>query len=109
MTHFTRPLFTISVAANLVGVSPKTLRRWERFGLLSPRREGRRRLRLYSWQDIERAQEIRYLVVRKRLPLRVVRAQLRMAAARRLMAVLPRIGSRSGTPLVPPIALAIPR
>lgn len=109
MTHYTRPVFTITVAANLVGVSPQTLRRWERAGLLSPLREGPRRRRLYSWRDIERAQEIRYLVVRRRLPLKAVRAHLRLAAARRLVAVLPRIGSRTGTPLVPPIALAIPR
>jgi DNA-binding transcriptional MerR regulator len=109
MPQLSRPVFTISVAANLVGVSPQTLRRWERVGLLSPLREGPRRLRLYSWRDIERAQEIRYLVVRKRLPLKAVRAHLRLAAARRLVAVLPRIGSRPGTPLAPPIALAIPR
>ncbi len=79
----THPVFTVGVAGSLVGVSPQTLRKWERHGLLSPVREGHQRRRLYSWRDIERAQQIRYLVIRKHIPLRDVKLQLRLASVRK--------------------------
>src|SRR5437660_453384 len=68
MKQQTNPFFTVSVASSLVGVSPQTLRKWEQHGLIYPVREGRSRRRLYSWQDIERAQQIRYFVIRKQHP-----------------------------------------
>src|SRR2546427_11089963 len=76
MKQQTNPFFTVSVAGSLVGVTPQTLRKWEQHGLIYPVREGRSRRRLYSWRDIERAQQIRYLVIRKHVPLRDVRMQL---------------------------------
>ncbi len=52
-----RGLFSISVAAELAGVHPQTLRIYEREGLLDPARTagGTRR---YSMDDIERLKEI---------------------------------------------------
>jgi len=52
-----RALFSISVAAELAGLHPQTLRIYEREGLLDPARSpgGTRR---YSRRDIDRLQEI---------------------------------------------------
>lgn len=52
-----RGLFSISVAAELAGLHPQTLRIYEREGLLDPNRSagGTRR---YSQRDIHRLQEI---------------------------------------------------
>ena len=50
-----RALYVISVAAELSGVHPQTLRMYERKGLLQPKRtEGR--ARRYSDRDIEHVQ-----------------------------------------------------
>ena len=54
-----RPVYVISVAADLIGCHPRTLRIYEERGLLSPVR--RRRIRLYSERDIQRVRMIRYL------------------------------------------------
>jgi len=103
------PLYTVSVASRFAGVSPGTLRRWEDRGLIAPVREGRGRRRLYSWRDIERAQQIRYLVLRRHIPLRAVKVQLRLLASRSAAQGLGILPDRSGTPLAPRVALAIAR
>jgi MerR family transcriptional regulator/heat shock protein HspR len=55
-----RALYIISVAAELAGVHPQTLRIYERKGLIEPRRtEGRSRR--YSDRDIELLQHIQEL------------------------------------------------
>lgn len=54
----TRPLYVISIAADLAGLHPRTLRIYEEKGLLSPQR--RNRIRLYSDHDIERVRLIRH-------------------------------------------------
>ncbi|MBI2845688.1 MAG: helix-turn-helix transcriptional regulator [Chloroflexi bacterium] len=46
------PCFVISVAAQMVGLHPQTLRYYERAGLVQPRRS-RGNIRLYSQRDIE--------------------------------------------------------
>jgi DNA-binding transcriptional MerR regulator len=69
-------LFTVGVVSNLVGISSATIRHWEARGLIAPLRDGRSRRRLYSWRDVERLQEIRYLVTRRRIRLRDVRLHL---------------------------------
>lgn len=51
------PVYAISVAAQLAGLHPQTLRQYDRLGLLSPTRVGGRN-RLYSSRDIARLQEI---------------------------------------------------
>src|SRR6476620_845266 len=53
--------FVISVAARLLNVHPQTLRYYERAGLISPSRS-RGNIRLYSSRDIERAQQINWLI-----------------------------------------------
>lgn len=54
-----RPLYIISVAAELVNMHPQTLRLYERRGLVAPKRQGKNRL--YSQADIERLQYIQRL------------------------------------------------
>lgn len=55
-----RPLYMISVAAELAGVHPQTLRIYEQKGLVSPQRT-RGNTRMYSRADIERLQLINAL------------------------------------------------
>jgi len=56
----TRPVYVISVAAELVRVHPRTLRIYELEGLLCPART-RSNIRLYSENDIRRVLWIRHL------------------------------------------------
>lgn len=51
------PVFAISVAAQLAGLHPQTLRQYDRLGLVSPTRVGGRN-RLYSAQDVARLREV---------------------------------------------------
>ncbi|HQH21104.1 MAG TPA: helix-turn-helix transcriptional regulator [Thermoleophilia bacterium] len=55
-----RPLFMISVAAELAGMHPQTLRLYERRGLVSPQRTAGR-TRRYSERDVERLRRIQEL------------------------------------------------
>ena len=55
-----RAVFVISVAAELAGVHPQTLRIYERKGLLQPKRT-RGNTRRYSQRDIEHLQRIQAL------------------------------------------------
>lgn len=55
-----KPLYVISVAAELVDMHPQTLRLYERKGLIEPRRSAGK-TRLYSQRDIEQLREIRRL------------------------------------------------
>ncbi len=65
------PVYFISVAADLIGCHPRTLRIYEERGLLSPVR--RHRIRLYSERDIARVRMIRYLTEERGLNLAGVR------------------------------------
>lgn len=51
------PVYAISVAAQIAGLHPQTLRQYDRLGLVSPGRTGGRN-RLYSLRDIERLREV---------------------------------------------------
>ena len=55
-----KPLYMISVAAELTGMHPQTLRVYESKGLLTPKRSGGN-TRLYSQADIERLELINQL------------------------------------------------
>src|SRR3990172_3966323 len=66
-----RPVYVISVAAEITGLHPRTLRIYEERGLLTPVR--RNRIRLYSDEDIERVRVIRQLIEAYRLNLAGVR------------------------------------
>ena len=51
------PVYSISIAAQLAGMHPQTLRQYDRLGLVSPQRvKGRNRL--YSAGDVARLREI---------------------------------------------------
>lgn len=55
-----RPLYMISVAAELAGVHPQTLRIYERKRLINPQRSAGN-TRLYSQADVDRLQLIQHL------------------------------------------------
>src|SRR5438270_92927 len=59
-TYEERALYVISVAADLAGVHPQTLRIYERKGLLSPQRTAGN-TRRYSERDVERLRQIQQL------------------------------------------------
>lgn len=56
-----RPVFMISVAAELAEMHPQTLRMYERRGLIRPRRSSKS-TRLYSLDDVDRLRRIQQLV-----------------------------------------------
>jgi MerR family transcriptional regulator/heat shock protein HspR len=82
------PLYVISVAAELSGLHPQTLRAYDRMGLVIPGRTGGGGRR-YSWQDIQLLREIAELTstgiglegVRRILELENRVAALRMRVA----------------------------
>lgn len=55
-----RPLFMISIAAELAEMHPQTLRLYERRGLIRPRRS-LKKTRLYSMEDVDRLRTIQRL------------------------------------------------
>lgn len=72
-----KPVYNISVAAELVGVHPRTLRIYEEAGLVSPARtEGN--TRRYSQADIEQLLHIRYLMEELGVNIAGVRVILRV-------------------------------
>jgi MerR family transcriptional regulator/heat shock protein HspR len=54
------PVYVISVAAQLTGLHPQTLRQYDRMGLVCPMRIGGRN-RLYSSRDVQRLRQIAQL------------------------------------------------
>jgi len=60
MSDRDKPLYVISVAAELVDMHPQTLRLYERKGLIEPSRSAGK-TRLYSQRNIEQLREIRRL------------------------------------------------
>jgi len=72
-----QPVYNISVAAELVGVHPRTLRIYEETGLVIPARtEGN--TRLFSNADIEMLHRIRFLIQEMGLNLAGVKLILRV-------------------------------
>ena len=53
------PAYVISIAAQLSGLHPQTLRQYDRLGLVTPQRSGR--YRLYSVRDIARLEKVQEL------------------------------------------------
>jgi MerR family transcriptional regulator/heat shock protein HspR len=72
-----RPLFMISVAAELAEMHPQTLRMYERRGLIRPKRSSKS-TRLYSLEDIDRLRRIQELVADSGLNLAGVERVLEM-------------------------------
>jgi MerR family transcriptional regulator/heat shock protein HspR len=77
MTDHERPRYMISIAAELVGMHPQTLRVYEQKGLVRPKRTAGN-TRLYSEQDIERLQLIQRLTTELGLNLAGVELVLRL-------------------------------
>jgi MerR family transcriptional regulator, heat shock protein HspR len=86
-----RPRYTISVAADLVGMHPQTLRIYESKGLIRPKRTGGN-TRLYSEADIARLRLIQGLTTELGLNLagveRVLELEVQLQRARRKAAAL---------------------
>lgn len=78
-----KPVFMISVAAELAEMHPQTLRMYERRGLITPKRSSKS-TRLYSMEDVERLRRIQQLVCEAGLNLagveRVLEMEERIAA-----------------------------
>jgi len=72
-----RPLYMISVAAELVGMHPQTLRIYEAKGLVRPKRTAGN-TRLYSERDLERLRLIQRLTTELGLNLAGVELVLRL-------------------------------
>ncbi len=70
-----RPVYVISIAANLAGCHPRTLRIYEEEGLIEPVRTGTN-IRLYSDDDLQRVRCIRYLTQVRRVNLAGVKLLL---------------------------------
>ncbi len=77
MTEQERPRYMISVAAELVGMHPQTLRIYETKGLVRPRRT-RGGTRLFSESDLERLRLIQRLTTELGLNLAGVELVLRL-------------------------------
>jgi MerR family transcriptional regulator, heat shock protein HspR len=72
-----RPRYMISIAAELVGMHPQTLRIYENKGLINPKRT-RGNTRLYSEADLERLRLIQRLTTELGLNLAGVEVVLRL-------------------------------
>ena len=77
MTEAERPRYMISVAAELVGMHPQTLRIYEQKGLVRPQRTAGN-TRLYSDSDVERLRLIQRLTTELGLNLAGVERVLHM-------------------------------
>ena len=73
-----RPVYFISIAAELADVHPRTLRIYEEEGLVCPQR--RNNLRLYSEADIRRVRIIRFMTQRQGVNLAGVKVILQLEA-----------------------------
>ncbi|HAS54745.1 MAG TPA: MerR family transcriptional regulator [Nitrospiraceae bacterium] len=68
------PLYTMGVAARLVGTTAQTLRLYEKHGLITPTRE--RRNRLYTENDIKWLRCIRELIHSKKISIEGIKKLL---------------------------------
>jgi MerR family transcriptional regulator/heat shock protein HspR len=102
----TRPVYVISVAAELVRVHPRTLRIYEGEGLICPART-RTNIRLYSENDIRRVLWIRHLTQNLGVNLAGVRVlfaleeRLGMRILEQLYSEVPSTGTDSTPPSEP--------
>jgi len=71
------PVYTIGVAANLIGVSVHSLRLYENVGILTPKRTDTKR-RLYSKNDISRLKCVRHFIEDEGLNLAGIKTVLSM-------------------------------
>src|SRR5215212_6152054 len=92
-----RGVYMISVAAELAGMHPQTLRIYESRGLITPKRSPKN-TRLYSQEDVERLQRIQELTTELGMNLagveKVFELEKEMARMRRRMRNLERQAQR---------------
>src|SRR5919109_1136125 len=90
-----RGVFMISVAAELAGMHPQTLRMYEARGLITPKRSPKN-TRLYSQNDVERLRRIQQMTAEEGLNLAGVEAVLQMEdQVARMRAELERMRKRA--------------
>lgn len=95
MVDETRGVFMISIAADLAGMHPQTLRVYEARGLITPQRSPKN-TRLYSQADVERLQRIQQLTSEQGLNLAGVVAMLEMEeSVARMRAEMARMRERA--------------
>jgi MerR family transcriptional regulator, heat shock protein HspR len=91
-------VYMISVAAELAGMHPQTLRIYESRGLITPKRSPKN-TRLYSEEDVERLRRIQELTTELGMNLagveRVFELEQEMARMRRRLANLERAAQRA--------------
>lgn len=75
MKEIRRPIFTLGVTSDLVGLPAATIRRWERAGIVTPARAANG-WRMFSWHDLDTLRRARELV-HAGLTLRDVHRRLR--------------------------------
>lgn len=81
MSDATRPLYVISVVAEITGLHPQTLRNYERAGLISPQRTkgGARRFSDYDLALLSRIHELASLGMNMAAITRVIALERRIA------------------------------
>ncbi len=89
--HERRPVYVISIAAELAGMHPQTLRQYDRLGLVSPSRTAGRGRR-YSARDVALLREVQRLSQEEGVNLagiqRIIALEARAAALRDEVAAL---------------------
>ena len=87
------PRYSISVAAELTGLHPQTLRMYEARGLITPRRSPKN-TRLYSYEDVERLRRIQRMTAELGLNLagveKVLELETQLERMRKRVAALER-------------------
>jgi MerR family transcriptional regulator/heat shock protein HspR len=73
-----KPVYTISIAAELLGCHPRTLRIYEEFGLIQPKRT-RKNYRLFSQKDLSTIKRLCSLMDKWDLTLAGTKALFEMA------------------------------
>ena len=76
MSKNNEPVYLISVAARLLGVHPRTLRIYEEWGLVTPKRIGNRRF--YSEEELQKLMLITCLTNKVRMSLAGVKLILKL-------------------------------
>jgi MerR family transcriptional regulator/heat shock protein HspR len=85
---FAQDLFLISMAAEMLGMHPQTLRKYERLGLIQPSRTIGS-MRVYSHHELERLRLIKRLVDESGINLAGIRRLLAISeVAQRLLALI---------------------
>src|SRR5687767_15544498 len=87
-------LYFISVAAEMLGMHPQTLRKYERLGLIQPSRTIGS-MRLYSREELERLRLIKHLV--DELGINLAGVQRLLALAEAMQRIRPLMGEHALT------------